>query len=423
MDDQHLIELLRQFAESLEHPDLERNPLGEIEGLGKEAVPRLLEALDHDDAMIRRMAVCALGCLYSPGCQTFDLTPATSRLEVMLHEDPDSLARLYAAEAMWTINGDPAAVRVFVGGLHESEAEARRYAATMLGMIGPEATESLQPLIDALDDSDVLVRRCAAEDLAAFGASALEALPKLEALLDEDEWTRLVGAEAILKIDPARTEELCPVLVEGLWSGSPRIRHCATQALADLPDAGGIAVAALVETLDDEEEVVRTGAMWALEQLGPAAASATASLVAILQGNGMDGDDILIRGMAASALAEIGCEAQQAVPDLLECLHESDDDPRMPRFRLQVARAAWKIQQESAILLSIGIDALDNPDWRVRRFAAQVLGELGPAGITAIPHLRAVLRDVHPSVRRQAATSLKAVVGDVSHTESRLLAP
>ena len=56
MDDHRLIELLRQFAECLEQPDLERNPLGEIEGLGKEAVPRLVEALDHEDAMVRRMA-------------------------------------------------------------------------------------------------------------------------------------------------------------------------------------------------------------------------------------------------------------------------------------------------------------------------------------------------------------------------------
>jgi HEAT repeat protein len=322
---------------------------------------------------------------------------------------------------MWMINGHQAAVRVFVGGLHESEAKARRYAATMLGIIGPAAKESLQPLTDALDDSDVLVRRCAAEDLAAFGPAAIEALSKLETLLDEDEWTRLVGAEAIVKIDPARTEELCPVLVEGLQSGSPRIRHCATQALAELPDAGSLAVTALMEALDDEEELVRTGAMWALEQLGPAASSAIPSLIAILQGNGMDGDDILVRGMAASALAEIGPEAQRAVPDLLECLHEPGNGHRTTRFRLQVARAAWRIQQESSFLFPIGIEAIEDHDWRVRRFAAQVLGELGPGGIAAIPHLQGALRDSHAAVRRQAAASLKVIVGDVPQTENQSL--
>jgi HEAT repeat protein len=421
MDDQRLIELLRQFSQCLENPDPERNPLGEIEDLGEEAVPRLVEVLEHGEAQIRRMVICVLGCLHSPHGGPFDLGPAIPRLEVALQTDSDSLVRLYAAEALWTIRGDKAAVRVFVGGLHEGEAAARRYAATMLGMIGPEAQESLQPLIDALDDTDVVVRRCATEDLAAFGPTAIEALPKLEALLDEDEWTRLVVAEAIVKIDRARTEEMCPVLVEGLQSGSPRIRHRATQALAELPDAGSLAVAALMEALDDEEELVRTGAMWALEQLGPAASSAIPPLIAILQGHGMDGDDILIRGMAASALAEIGFEARQAAPDLLECLHEPDNGLLATRFRLQVARALWKIQQEPSYLVSIGIEALGDPKWSLRRLAAQWLGDVGPVGIAASPHLRGALRDSHPVVRRQAAASLKAIVGDAPQTGDQSL--
>ena len=136
MDDPHLIELLRQFADCLEHPDLERNPLGEIEDLGEEAVGKLLEALDHEEASIRRMAVCALGCLHSPDGGAFDLAPAVPRLAQVLCLDSDSLTRLYAAEALWMINHHEAAIRVFVGGLQESKAETRRYAAAMLGVVG-----------------------------------------------------------------------------------------------------------------------------------------------------------------------------------------------------------------------------------------------------------------------------------------------
>jgi HEAT repeat protein len=409
MDDQRLIELLRQLAECLASPDPERNPLGEIEGLGDEAVPRLVAALDHEDPLIRRMGACALGCLHSPHGEPFDLAPAVPRLQRMLQADPDAMARLYAAEALWTIREDKAAIQVLVGGLRESQAEARRCAATMLGMVGPEASQALEPLIEALADSDVVVRRYAAEDLAAFGPAAAEALPNLESLLGEDEWTQVVGAEAILKIAPSRAEELCPVLAEALRSGSSRIRYRATQALGELPRADRRAVADLTDALDDEDEVVRTGALWALGQLGPAAAPAISALVAVLQGNGMDGDDLLIQGMAASALGEIGPEAREAVPDLIECLDQSEDGPAATRLRLQVARAIWRIQKEPGFLLSAGTEALGDPKWSLRRLAAQWLGDLGPAARAVVPHLERALHDEHPSVRRQAASSLETI--------------
>jgi HEAT repeat protein len=309
------------------------------------------------------------------------------------------------------INHDEAAIRVFVGGLQESKAETRRYAAAMLGVVGTQAKEAVQPLIEALGDSDVVVRRYAAEDLAAFGPAATEALPYLESLLGEDEWTQVVGTEAILKIAPSRTEELCPVLVEALRSGSSRIRNRATQALGEVLLAGGLAVSELIDALDDEEEVVRTGAIWALGQMGPAARPAISALTAILQGNGMDGDDLLIRGMAASALGEIGPEAREAAPDLIECLDESGDGPAATRLRLQVARAIWRIEHEPGFLVSVGMEALGDPKWSLRRLAAQWLGDLGPAAQAVIPCLERALQDEHPSVRRHAASSLERITG------------
>src|SRR5690349_12681319 len=98
--DEQMVDLLRQFADCLEHPNRQRNPLGEIEDLGEAAIPRLLEALDHQDPRIRRTAVCALGCLHSPDCDTFDLTPAVPRLKRLVQSDSDSVVRLYAAEAL-----------------------------------------------------------------------------------------------------------------------------------------------------------------------------------------------------------------------------------------------------------------------------------------------------------------------------------
>jgi HEAT repeat protein len=145
-----------------------------------------------------------------------------------------------------------------------------------------------------------------AEALAMHGVAAVPALPKVEVLLDENEWTRVIGVEAILKIDPSRTEELSPVLAEALGSRSRLIRHQVVQTLADLPNAGRMAVPELTEALDDEDEIVRMEALNSLEHLGSAAAPAVPKLVQILQGAGKDGSDILIRGMAAAVLAAIG---------------------------------------------------------------------------------------------------------------------
>jgi HEAT repeat protein len=113
--------------------------------------------------------------------------------------------------------------------------------------------------------------------------------------------------------------------------------------------------------------------------------------------------------MAASAVGEIGPAARDAAPDLVECLEEAHDGPAGTRLRLQVARAVWRIQQEPGFLLSIGIEALGDAKWSLRRLAAQWLGELGPAAQPAVPHLERALKDEHPSVRRHAASALERI--------------
>ena len=156
MDANYVVHLLRQFAGYLEHPDLERNSLSEIEDLGQEAVPRLVEALSQEDAHVRRTAICALGYLYSTDGDPFDLAPAIPHLERIAQSDSNPLVRLHAAEVLWTICQHKTAVRVLVGGLHDNMVEARRYAAERLGVLGTEVVEAIQPLIDTLDDPDVL---------------------------------------------------------------------------------------------------------------------------------------------------------------------------------------------------------------------------------------------------------------------------
>ena len=96
-------DLLRLLADSHEHPDPDSSPLSNITDLGDQAVPLLIEALTHDDPIIRRTAAETLGQLRFPVDNGLNLQPAVPHLEAMMASDPDTLIRLHAAEAIWII--------------------------------------------------------------------------------------------------------------------------------------------------------------------------------------------------------------------------------------------------------------------------------------------------------------------------------
>jgi HEAT repeat protein len=77
----------------------------------------------------------------------------------------------------------------------------------------------------------------------------------------------------------------------------------------------------------------------------------------------------LVREHAAEALGDIGPEAKEAVPPLIEVL--KDKEPR------------------------------------VRRDAARSLGQIGPAAKVAAPQLAALLKDEDANVREAAARALR----------------
>jgi len=409
--DERILRLLREVADDLEDPDPYWSPSSEIHDLGDEAVPLLVEVLQHDEPLMRKMAAFSLGDLQSlwDELPSPDLTSAIPHLERVLKNDPAPEVRRKAAEALWRICEHEVALQAFLDGLHDDDVEFRRWGAAMLGWVEGKAPESIQPLIDALDDPDLVVRRNAAEALEEFGSVAALALPKLESLLGEDEATRIIGVEAIMKIDPSRTEQLSPILADALGSRSRRIRHHVVQTLGDLPNAGGMAIPELIGALDDEDEAVRMATLGTLERLGLAAAPAVPTLIKILRGEGREGDDVLVRGQAAAVLAAIGEEAHEAAYFLHECLDELGDDDATTYFRLRVAHAIWRISGDPDHPLTRAVELLGNPDWWLRYRAATVLGDLGAAGRAAIPDLREALKDEHPTVRRSAGESLERI--------------
>ena len=91
---QNFTDILRLLAHSVEHPDPCSSPLSDIADLGDQTVPQLVKALTHDDPIIRRGAVHALGQLRSPVEDRLDLQPAAPHLETIMETDIDVLAPL-----------------------------------------------------------------------------------------------------------------------------------------------------------------------------------------------------------------------------------------------------------------------------------------------------------------------------------------
>jgi HEAT repeat protein len=94
--------------------------------------------------------------------------------------------------------------------LRSPDSNARRYAASALGGIGPEAKEAVPALITTLKDQNVDVRRYAASVLGEIGPPAVPEL--IAALKDQDAEVRRHAASALEKNGP-EAKEAVPALI------------------------------------------------------------------------------------------------------------------------------------------------------------------------------------------------------------------
>ncbi len=174
---QNFTDILRLLAHSVEHPDPCSSPLSDIADLGDQTVPQLVKALTHDDPIIRRSAVHALGQLRSPVEDRLDLQPAAPHLETIMETDIDVLAPLSAAEALWFITENKKVVPGFIEALSHTDVEIRRFAVSMIGLVEADLQDVLKPLIAALGDPNPFVRATAAVVLADSGSCQSEIRP------------------------------------------------------------------------------------------------------------------------------------------------------------------------------------------------------------------------------------------------------
>jgi HEAT repeat protein len=183
--------------------------------------------------------------------------------------------------------------------------------------------------------------------------------------------------------------EAVPSIISLLKDPDPDTRMQAARALGSLGERAHrvlpVLRAALKETaLQDPDESVRNDAVNALLRAGPQPASEVAGLIDSLQ------DEVeVVRFHAAIALGDLGSEARPSLPVLI---HKALWDEN-PAVRVEAAVALWKIDRNKGpLVIPALIKALASNNEFICWMAADCLGQIGPEARQAVPALQQALR-------------------------------
>jgi HEAT repeat protein len=281
---------------------------------GKEAIPSILPFLDHDNPMIRRLAIETLGEIPDPSAIDYLLTKlddpdvasqqaavnSVSALVTAFGEiQPSVLGKirrlLQSPSIPMKLNSLSVYVNIQGEGYHDglllaskdSDPVIRQKAVSLMGKFGEErfadqlvlslADEStavrlaainaivrhrpqtgLEPLISSLDDHDIWIRTAAAQALGEYRDAAIIE-PLLKHLMHDPPPVRIAVIEALGKSEDARVKD---VLFRCLGEPDPEIQRAAMLALARVP--GEDVFERLVTALSHEDWRLRAAAAAAL---------------------------------------------------------------------------------------------------------------------------------------------------------------
>ena len=281
--------------------------------------------------------------------------------------------------------------------LTNPDIRARWYACYVLGQLGPQASEAVEPL------QKVLQQR------------------------SEQEYVRGNAAWALGRIAPG-AEAAIPLLMETIYSkGHISVRRNSVEALGNLGVAAKRAVPDLLKLLGDEDLVTRVNAAVALWKIDHHPQAVPALVEMLRHGTPPAPYE------AAVALGRLGAKPEVVAPALIEAFHQPDADVRRAAARSlgQLGRTALRALRDkkalddpdedarSTVVEAMGwmgpdgvkplVNALGDKSPAVRRAAARALGQLGAAARSAEPSLVEVVNDPNELVRKAAATALQLI--------------
>ena len=307
--------------QSVEEDEVVALLLRVINGLGgHESIGTILPFLDHDNAMIRRLAIETLGDLPEPASIDYLLAKlddpdvasqqaAMNAIAAVVKAAPDiesdvltKIRRLLQSSSVPVkLNSLSVYVNIRGEGYHDelllaskdSDAVIRQKAVSLMGRFGEEqfahhivlslADEStavrlaainaivklrpssgIEPLISSLEDTDIWIRTAAAQALGEYrSAGAIE--PLMKHLQSDQAPVRIAVIEALGKSEDPAVKN---VLFDCLGEHDLEIRRAAILALAKIP--GSDVMQALLMAMNDEDWRIRAAAVTALGMRGDA---------------------------------------------------------------------------------------------------------------------------------------------------------
>jgi len=313
-----------------------------------ESIPAVIPFLDHDNAMIRRLAIETLGELMHPGPIDYLL----ARLD-----DPDVAAQQAAVNAVSALVTAFPEVKPAVLGrirkLLQSKSTPTKLNALSI-YVNIQGEGYPDELLLASKDSDPAIRQKAVSLMGKFSEERFGDQMVLS-LADETPAVRLAAINAVVRLRPEKGIE---PLISSLEDSDVWIRTAAAQALGEYRQAS--AIEPLLRHLENDLPPVRIAVIEALGNL------AQGNVRNVLFRCAVD-PDVEIRRVAILALARI---------------------PGEDVFR--------RI-----------LDALHDPDWRIRAAAATSLGLRGDA--KALPSLHQALDDADTYVQESAVVALDRI--------------
>lgn len=212
--------------------------------------------------------------------------------------------------------------------------------------------KAVAALVSCLNHCEQAIRTNAIYGLGAMGPIAVE--PLIEFLKEA-----------------TTSEDLPSMMARPAGWGNPIVMDDAAFALAAV---GAASVPALIDLLSHENEWVRINAVFALGEIGPAAASAKPHLAGVLN----DSSSRISRS-TLDAIGSIQGDLSDVAGGMRELLllQGTEEDDSLQEARLKAAVAFARCGAESQIAETALIEALGDPDYHVRYFVAHALFAIG----------------------------------------------
>ena len=422
--------VIEPLASTAVHPD------GRARRAAVRALRRYKSLIDLKPIVTKQLADADPGVVMSALHTLADMGDEAVPFLTEALKDPKS--RYWAEVALAEIGPDAApATAALAEAAEEGATEERLQAILSLAAIGEPAASVAPVVVKALDSDDAALRLPAAFALGRMKSSAGdESLTTLAK--SDDPFVGSVAAWALARIHPddkQLVDDAVARLRKGLANPDPDARAACVNGLSDLSDTfagdtreqlagefmglltdtdpkagqaagaalirlGGAAVPGLRAKLADP--AIRLNVMEILAAMGPVAKPAIGELVTAL------GDaDPAYRGGAAVAIAAIGADAAEAVPQLQKLV---TDDSAADGLRYAAAYALGKIGPAAAAAEPVLRELSQSQDELMATMATWAGLKIKPDDASqfdrAIPLLRRALRGDREMVRLEAAVAL-----------------